>query len=260
MALPFLYRKLLGEKFFTFQEATAIVGDRRAASTKLQRLVRGGYVKPLKRGLYQLVPPEYLDSKRVQPFDKFLLGRKLVSHYFFSYHSALEIHGVANSAAFNTVYLSSPKQFRVMRHNGIDYVWVRKTKLFGTEKAVWSDKEVVVSDRERTIIDCLDRIELAGGLEEAFKGITSFSAVDKERLLSYLTSSGKKSLIRKLGFFLSMEEVRRTWGVDDALLRKLRHKVTDKVYYFAVGKEGGRLVKEWNLIVPKNLEAVVAAG
>ena len=57
-----------------------------------------------------------------------------------------------------------------------------------------------------------------------------------------------------------MEEVRRTWGVDDALLRKLRHKVTDKVYYFAVGKEGGRLVKEWNLIVPKNLEAVVAAG
>ena len=48
--------------------------------------------------------------------------------------------------------------------------------------------------------------------------------------------------------------------MDDALLRKLRHKVTDKVYYFAVGKEGGRLVKEWNLIVPKNLEAVVAAG
>lgn len=260
MALPFLYRKLLSEEFFTFQEATAIVGDRRAARTNLQRLVTGGYIKALKRGLYQLIPPEYLDSRRVRPFDKFLLGRKLVSPYFFSYHSALEIHGVANSATFNTVYLSSPKQFRVIRHSGIDYVWVRKTKLFGTEKAVWSDKEVVVSDRERTIIDCLDRIELAGGLEEAFKSITSFPAVDNERLLSHLVLFKKKSLIRKLGFLLSIEKVRNAWGVDDALLRKLRRGVTNKVYYFAVGKEEGRLVREWNLIVPKNLEAVVAAG
>jgi predicted transcriptional regulator of viral defense system len=260
MALPSLYRKLVREEFFTFQEAAALVGDRNAARTSLQRLVRGGYVKPVKRGLYQLVPAEYLGVERLQPFDKFLLGRKLVAPYFFSYHSALEIHGVANAAAFATVYVSSPRQFRPLNHRGVGYVWVRKTRLFGTEKAVWSDKEVVVSDRERTIIDCLDRIELAGGLEEAFKSITSFPAVNKERLLSHLAMLGKKSLIRKLGFLLSMEEVRRAWGVEDSLLRRLRRSVTDKVYYFAPVGEEGRLVKEWNLIVPKNLQAVVATG
>lgn len=260
MALPLLYRKLLSEEFFTFQDAVAIVGDRGAARTNLQRLVRAGYVKPLKRRLYQLVPPENLGSRRVEPFDKFLLGRKLVSPYFFSYHSALEMHGVANSAAFNTVYIASPRQFRAIRLRGVGYVWVRKTKLFGTETVVWSDKRAVVSDRERTIIDCLDRVELAGGLEEAFKSIASFPSVDKKRLLSYLALSGKKSLTRKLGLLLSMEEVRRAWNIDDALLDRLRRSVTDKVYYFAAGKREGRLVKEWNLIVPKNLGAVIAVG
>ncbi|MDG7018595.1 MAG: hypothetical protein JRN73_09630 [Nitrososphaerota archaeon] len=260
MALPSLYRKLVGEEFFTFDDAATIVGDRNAARTNLQRLVRKGYIKPIKRGLYQLVPPEYLEGKRQQPFDKFLLGRKLVSPYFFSHHSALEIHGVANSANFSAVYISSPKQFRTIRHQGVEYIWVRKTRLYGTEKAVWSDKEVVVTDREKTVIDCLDRIELAGGLEEAFKSITSFPTVDKGRLLSYLFESGKKSLIRKLGFLLSLGEVRTAWSIDDATLRRLQQRVNDKVYYFAAEKGKGKLEKEWNLIVPKNLEAVVTRG
>lgn len=260
MALPSLYRKLIGEGFFTFQDASAIVGDKSATKTNIQRLLRAGYIKPVKRGIYQLVPPDYLDTGRQQPFDKFLLGRKLVSPYFFSYHSALEIHGVANTAAFSTVYVSSPRQFREIRYRGIDFVWVSKTRAFGTEEVIWSDNRVVVSDRERTIIDCLDRIELAGGLEEALKGFASFPAVDKEKLLSYVTLSGKKSLARKLGFLLSMEELRRAWGVNHDLLSKLQRGMTDKVYYFAARKEEGKLVKEWNLIVPKNLKAVVTAG
>lgn len=255
-----LYRKLVGEEFFTFDDAATVIGDRNTTKTNLQRLVRRGYIKPIRRGLYQLVSPEYLGEKRQQPFDKFLLGRNLVSPYFFSHHSALEIHGVANSANFSTVYISSPKQFRTIRHRGVEYIWVRKMKLYGTEEVVWSDREVVVSNRERTVIDCLDRIELAGGLEEAFKSVTSFPTVDKGRLLSYLFESGKKSLIRKLGFLLSLGEVRTAWGIDDATLRRLRRRVNDKVYYFAAEKGRGKLVKEWNLIVPKNLEAVVTRG
>jgi predicted transcriptional regulator of viral defense system len=260
MTLPSLYRRLLGEGFFTFDDARALVGDRNSTRTGLQRLVRGRYIKPVKRGLYQLVLPEYLGRQAQQPFDKFLLGRKLASRYFFSHHSALELHGVANSATFSTVYVASPRQLRALSYRGVDYVWVRKTKLYGIEKMVWSDKEVVVSDREKTIIDCLDRVDLGGGLEEAFKSVTSFPTVDKEKLLSYLKMSGKKSLVRRLGFLLSRKEVRTRWGIDDTLLRRLGRQVSDKVYYFATGTREGKLVREWNLIVPRNLEAVVTSG
>src|SRR5712692_4862931 len=102
MALPSLYRRLISEGFFTFADALAIVKKRDLTRTKLQRLVRAGYIKPVKRGLYQVVPPEYLEKE--PPFDKFLLGSKLVNPYFFSHHSALEVHGVANSATFNVVH------------------------------------------------------------------------------------------------------------------------------------------------------------
>lgn len=39
----------------------------------------------------------------------------------------------------------------------------------------------------------------------------------------------------------------------------MRRKVTDKVYC-AIAKGEGRLEKDWNLILPRNLEAIVAHG
>ncbi len=212
----------------------------------------------MRRGLYQVVPVEHIGGE--PPFDKFLLGRKLVSPYHFSHHSALEIHGVANATIFNTVYISSPKQFRRFSYGGIEYVWIRKRDPFGIQRSLWQDKEVYVSDREKTIIDCIDRVDLAGGFEEAFKSMISFPSVNLERLYAYLQRIGKKGLFHKIGFLLSLEDARKRWDVDQAFIFGLRKEVGEKVYYFATGKGRGKLVKEWNLIVPENLEAMMVHG
>ncbi len=258
MALPALYGKLLGESFFTFEEALKVVGDRHLAKVKLYRLAKEGYIRKVKRRLYQIVPVQYLG--REPPFDKFLLGTKLIQPYYFSHHSALEIHGVSNAAIFNTVYVSSPRQFRPLKYSGVEYLWVRSINTFGVASLIWSDKEVHVSDRERTVLDCLQRIELAGGFEETYKSLISFPNIDFHKLYQYLETLGRKSLFHRVGFFLSIEEVRDRWRVPDDFLEKLRRMVRRKTYYFAAGKGRGRLVKEWNLIVPDNIEALMVHG
>jgi predicted transcriptional regulator of viral defense system len=258
LVLPALYQRLLAESFFTFTDALKIVGDRHMAKVKVHRLAKGGYIRPVKRGLYQLIPAQYLGKDA--PFDKFLLGMKLTHPYYFSHHSALEIHGISNAAVFNTVYISSLRQFQRLRYSGLEYLWVRSASHFGVESTIWSDKAVHVSDRERTVLDCLQRVELAGGFEEAYKSLISFPSVDLDKLYRYLKRLGRKGLYYRTGFFLSLEGVRDMWRVPDSFLEKVKKAVGRKTYYFAARKGHGRLVKEWNLIVPDNIEALMSHG
>lgn len=258
MVLPALYKQLLDESFFTFEEALKLVGDRHLTKVKLYRLAKEGYIRPVKRGLYQIIPIQYLGKE--PPFDKFLLGRKLTQPYYFSHHSALEIHGISNAAIFNTVYISSPRQFRPLRYDGVEYLWVRSVNSFGVESVIWSDKAVHVSDRERTVLDCMQRIDLAGGFEEAYKSLISLPSIDFNKLYQYMEKLGRKSLFYRVGFFLSLEEVRDRWRAPDDFLEKVKKMVGRKTYYFAAGKGRGRLVKEWNLIVPDNIEALMSLG
>lgn len=259
MVLPKLYQQLLGESFFTFEDALKLVGDRRLTKVKIYRLAKEGYIRPVKRGLYHIIPIQYLGKE--PSFDKFLLGGKLIEPYYFSHHSALEIHGVSNAAIFNTVYVSSPRQFRPLSYGGVEYLWVKNVNSFvGVESIIWSDKVVYVSDRERTILDCLQRIDLAGGFEEVYKSLISFPSINPTKLYQYLEKRGRKSLFYRAGFFLSLGEVRDRWRISEDFLEKVRSTVGKKTYYFAAKKGRGRLVKEWNLIVPDNIEALMSHG
>jgi len=64
-------------------------------------------------------------------------------------------------------------------------------------------------------LDCLQRIELAGGFEEAYKSLIFFPSIDLNKLYVYWEKLGKKSLFYRAGFFLSLEDVRERWRVPD---------------------------------------------
>ncbi len=114
----YCFDKITGKKFRRKISRVAggknFYGERSGTQDDIETYLGGmeSAFGPACRKLFSIndVRPEYLG--REPPFDKFLLGRKLVDPYFFSHHSALEVHGIANSAAFSAVYLSSPKQFQ----------------------------------------------------------------------------------------------------------------------------------------------------
>jgi len=252
-----LYRAFLSDRFFTTREALALIPNKDTCMNSLKQLLNSGQTAKVRRGLYEVVPLEQVGSQKPAA-DKFLLARKVTSPYCLAYHSALEIHGVANAALYNTVHLASPKQFRSFSYEGIRYRWIPRLDLAGTEKAVWSTTQLIVTDTERTIIDCIDRVDLAGGFEEVFKGLSSMRNVSLSRLYGYAFAQRKRILFHKLGFFLSRKEIREGWHVDDEILDTIRKNLSPKIYYFFAGKGTGRLEKEWNLIVPAKLEEMVS--
>ena len=54
------------------------------------------------------------------------------------------------------------------------------------------------------MVDCIDRIDLAGGLEELVTALNGITHLDEQALLSYLKEYNKKFVYKKAGFLLSL--------------------------------------------------------
>ncbi len=65
------------------------------------------------------------------------------------------------------------------------------------------NSEVRVTDCERTVIDCTDRMDLCGGLEEVRTAYELVIPLDEQLLLRYLNIYNKGILYKKCGYMLS---------------------------------------------------------
>jgi len=192
---------------FTVSEAQETAG----VSDYAIRLILSGLVKKkwlirLTKGKYLIVPLE-AGAKGEHTENWFVIAKNLIEPkpYYISHYSALDIHEMVTQPVM-TVYISTP--IRRIPKNILGatfrFIYTRPEDLWGIED-VWvtQSQKVKTSDIERTIVDCLDRPDLCGGVSEAAKGIwTKRNEIDYSRLVSYAKKLGRKSVIKRLGFIL----------------------------------------------------------
>ncbi|MBI5778528.1 MAG: hypothetical protein HZA49_03620 [Planctomycetes bacterium] len=172
---PNLYEKLKDKAIITTNDALSVTEDKYQTAQELTRLNQGGYLKKIRRGLYALVPIEFV-GKDYQP-DKFLVASRVSEPYAISYYSALELHGIGQSV-FNRVYISSPHRFVSFAHQGIEYKWRFTKDLFGATTLIREGQVINVTDIERTILDCLRQPDLAGGVDELIRSLEGLRGTD----------------------------------------------------------------------------------
>ena len=133
--------------------------------------------------------------------DRILVASQLARPYFISHHTALEIYGVAQSY-HNITYISTNKILRPFEFQNISYKIITTKYKFGIEQIQRGPLKINVSDRERTVLDCIRNIEYAGGIEELTKSISAFPGLNYKKLLEYLYLFKEKSLYHRTGFIL----------------------------------------------------------
>ncbi|MBI3192874.1 MAG: hypothetical protein HYZ34_00235 [Ignavibacteriae bacterium] len=221
-------------------------------SRMLFTLQQKDYVIMVKKGLYAIKPLE----SRGRDFspDKYLIASKLQKNLYLSYHTALEIQGVAQSV-FNMVYISVPRQVRTFQYQGITYQFVMKYHSFGVEEKKIENISVRVTDREKTLIDGIEKLKYVGGIEEYLKSVSSFPSVNTTKLFRYLQRINKKILYAKVGWVLS--RFSKQWSIEKTLLNKLKKQLSTKIFYLEErdAKTVFRFNDEWNLMIPANLES-----
>ena len=81
-------------------------------------------------------------------------------------------------------------------------IFVGKTIEEGVAKRFGSTL-IRVTDLERSVVDCLDRIDLCGGYEELCNCLSALDSLQGDKVLKYLGLYQKKNLYQKAGFVLS---------------------------------------------------------
>lgn len=224
------------------------------ASNMIQYNKRMGRIGRIKQGLYYVIRPG--QTVQSAPVDPFLLASRLAPEAVLSYHTALDLLGFGHSV-FNTYYCFSSRFRPALRFRKDDFRVVvtpetlQKTsrELFGTEKAERLGVKLVVTGKERTLVECLERPQNCGGFEEMYRSLEKIPFIQPDILLGYLDLRAQKNLYARAGFFL--EQHRDELHVAESLLQELARKVPVQPVYWSPQRKGGVLLNRWNLIVPE---------
>lgn len=255
-SVPRLYEALYTRQVFTIDDAADVIDrPRRRVVEQLSHLASEGYLDRIRRGLYAIVP---LDARGSPPSpNPYLVASKLAEPYLLSYHTALELHGVAHSS-FNTLYVATPNRFKAFEHRGATYKAVRASPEeidhAATEMSI-GDQPVQVASREWTAAHCLARLDLAGGLEEVLESLAGFAYLRPERLLEACRVIGQKNLHNRAGFVLELYQ--DDWHLDEDEFTSFEENLSKHTDYFGTQPGQARYVKRWNLMVPENLDQVI---
>lgn len=244
---------------FTVADAVSITGLSAAAARNLVHKAQlRGVVTRLKPGLFNLVPfelgraTEHVDSP-------YLIARELAGAwpYFLSHGTALELHRMTTQPAL-TVYVSCTRRVRPQTAGGYQFrfIHITRAQTFGAVKH-WIDKErfVMVSDRERSIIDGLRHPDCAGGITEVAKGLwMKRDALDIKRLIDYAKRLGSGAVLRRLGFLLEHYAL-----ADARALARLQYLLTATYQRFdPLLPAEGRFVSRWKLQLNISAEEIDA--
>ncbi|MFZ6038549.1 MAG: type IV toxin-antitoxin system AbiEi family antitoxin domain-containing protein [Bacteroidota bacterium] len=239
-------------KLFRFQDAVQIIGNEKSAKDLLRNYRKQQLICQIRRDLYTVTD---LATKQAIA-TKFEIGSYITPSACLSYHSALEYHGLAHQQFF-VIYVSSSQKFTPFDFEGIHYQYCHSM----CEKGVYSppmDSLVRVTDEERTVIDCIDRIDRAGGLEELLNAMAAMTYLNENKLLTYLELYDKQFLYQKTGFLLSYFQ--RETKVSDNFLEICREKMGKSTRYLDELNVAAVYHSQWKLFAPENIRSYSEQG
>jgi predicted transcriptional regulator of viral defense system len=191
-----------GRELVTLQEISRLATVSPGFARKLaHELVRKGWLERVRPGTYLLNPSRH-GPDALPDTDPFRVGSRLADLYYFGYATAAELENLLRQAS-RTYYLVTPSRSVSKGPPWVRFKWVHvaRSRFFGVQPMVRRGVRLVVSDLERTVLDCLNRPELAGGMA----GVSYILAMAKPRLDwvrfgSYLERFGNRSLNLRAGY------------------------------------------------------------
>ena len=166
----------------------------------LSRMEERGFIERVERGKYLIIPLS--SEKGKYTLHEFVIASYLVEPSAISYWSALHHYGLTEQIP-GTVFIQTParKKKNVLEIFGVNYqiVRVKEDKFFGVRKEWIEENAVNITDKEKTIIDCLDKPHYAGGIIEAAKALKN-SSLDYNQLSAYALRINNFAVVRRLGY------------------------------------------------------------
>jgi predicted transcriptional regulator of viral defense system len=208
-----------------------------------------GWIERLERGSYIIIPLE-AGPDRVWSENPLVIGTLLEPDGAAAYWTAVHHWGWTTQLPRDVFFITSRRRYNPRPTIlGVEYrfVTLKPQRVFGIAEESADGFRVSVTDRERTIVDIMDRPDLAGGTAEVSEALQqAWGSLDLERLTQYLERLEGGTPPKRLGFLaesLSLPDV-EAW-----LPRWRRLLGSGFTALERGGAPGGTLLRAWNLRV-----------
>lgn len=142
--------------------------------------------------------------------DEYVIGSVLANGGIIAYWSALNIHGLTEQIP-NTVFVQTSKVKKNKTVLGVNYrfIKVKNSKITGIEKMGYGNHSYLITDREKTMIDCFDLPEYAGEFPGIIRAFINHDW-DEEKLIDYAKVVNNRAAIKRIGYIAELFDLPMT--------------------------------------------------
>lgn len=249
-------KKYLGvlhqKKIFTLNDVVGLTNNVNSAKDLLQNYKKQNLIIQIRRNLYSVCDL----ATGVTVANKFEIASNISSSSYISYRSAFEYYGIAHQIYYD-IYISSCSRFNSFDFENIQYFYSKSIIDLGVETPSM-DSLVRVTNLERTIVDCIDRIDRAGGIEELVHCLSLIGYLNENKLLEYLAAYNKSILYKKVGFVL--EPFKEKLKLSNDFIELCAQNGKKHIGYLTDKNESNFFHNSWNIYAPKNILSYLEQG
>lgn len=238
-----LYFELLQKPIFSVQDIADRYEKISGARSAIKSLVRQGMAVKIRNNMYTCISGETGNSVA----NRFQIASSITSTSYITHHSALEYYGVTDQV-FHEVYVASLKPFSEFDFDGYSFRYVHSSHLDGVETPPMSGN-IRITDKERTIIDCINDMDKIGGIEEIIACILNLKKLREGILLRYLAIYNNQFLYQKAGYLLSKNQ--KILGLSDEFFKVCLEKIGKSKRYLSSDYKNGKYDSTWQLVIPE---------
>ncbi len=172
-----------------------------AADHVIRSLRRKGWLERASWGRYLFIPPE-MGPDALGESNVLALADRIAEPYYFGYATAAMYYSFTTQHR-HAIQLVTPVRARNRRVLDTEVRIVNPVprKFFGFGPVDMLGYTVMMSDREKTVIDCIDRPDLSGGEGEAATVLaTACRRIDWHKAATYLERMASRTLTRRFGW------------------------------------------------------------
>ena len=177
-----------------------LAGPGSATRNVVQQLVRKGWLSRVRRGRYILLPPEH-GPDNLGENNVLALATAAVTPSYAGWWSAASFHGFTTQIPL-TAFIAVTRKMsdRELEGSTVHFVHLSNPKFFGAQLYPVYGRQVPISSPVKTLIDCLDRPALVGGVAEVVRiADRALASVPGNEAVETAIRFGSKSVMQRLG-------------------------------------------------------------
>jgi len=211
-----------GRAVVSASDVISLLENEATARKVIFNLRRKGWLARVGRGRYLFLPPEY-GPENLGENNPLALASAVVEPAYIGWWSAASFHGFTTQKPVTiTVATLRQASARMVEGNDVHFVKVVPRKFFGFKTYDVYGRAVTLSTPAKTLVDCIDRPDLAGGPTEVTRIAYGASlVVPPEELTEVALEMKSPATLQRLGFLADLVG----WSWPSALRQRIRAAV-----------------------------------